>query len=89
MIPRIPLNLVLLKGMQILGFQFRDFALHEPDEYHRNEEELMELLASRRAAPHIGARFPLEEAVAAMRYVADGRAIGKVVLDIAASNSGR
>jgi NADPH2:quinone reductase len=87
-IPRIPLNLVLLKGMQILGFQFRDFALHEPDEYHRNEEELMELLASRRAAPHIGARFPLEEAVAAMRYVADGRAIGKVVLNIAAPDSG-
>ena len=31
-IPRLPLNLVLLKGVQILGFQFRDFCLNEPDE---------------------------------------------------------
>ena len=31
-IPRIPLNLVLLKGVQILGFQFLDFATHLPDE---------------------------------------------------------
>ena len=52
-IPRIPLNLVLLKGVEILGFQFRDFAEHAPDEYRRNEDELMELLASRaRRAAH-------------------------------------
>ena len=31
-IPRIPLNLVLLKGVQVLGFQFIDFATHRPDE---------------------------------------------------------
>ena len=31
-IPRIPLNLVLLKGMQVLGFQFIDFATHRADE---------------------------------------------------------
>jgi NADPH2:quinone reductase len=83
-IPRIPLNLVLLKGVEILGFQFRDFAEHAAVEYQRNEDELMELLASQRAAPHIGARFPIDEVVAAMRFVADGRAIGKIVLDVAA-----
>ena len=42
----------------------------------------MELLASGRVTPHIGATFPLEEAAAALRYVADGRAIGKVILDV-------
>ena len=31
-IPRIPLNLVLLKGAVVLGFQFRDFVTHAPDE---------------------------------------------------------
>ncbi len=81
-IPRIPLNLVLLKGMQILGFQFIDFATHRAPELERNEAELLELLASGRAVPHIGARFALDEAAAALRYVADGRAIGKVLLDI-------
>lgn len=81
-IPRIPLNLVLLKGVHVLGFQFRDFAAHAPEELRRNEEELMALLASGRVVPYIGASFSLEEAPAALRHVADGRAIGKVVLEI-------
>ena len=81
-IPRIPLNLVLLKGVHVLGFEFRGFATNAPDEVRRNEDELLQLLASHRAAPHIGARFALDDVVAAMRFVADGRAIGKVVLDI-------
>lgn len=82
-IPRIPLNLVLLKGAAILGFQFRDFALHAPDDCRRNEDELMELFVTHRIAPHIGAVYALDEVVAALRVVADGRAIGKVVVDVA------
>jgi NADPH:quinone reductase len=81
-IPRIPLNLVLLKGVIILGFQFRDFATYAPDDMREGEAELMGLLGSQSVAPHIGASFTLEETAAALRYVADGRAIGKVVLDI-------
>ena len=82
-IPRIPLNLVLLKGVMILGFEFLQFVQHHAEEFHRNEAELMELLASKRVVPHVGARFPLDDVAAALRLVADGRAIGKVVLDIA------
>jgi NADPH2:quinone reductase len=81
-IPRIPLNLVLLKGVRVLGFQFRDFVAHAPDEFRRNEVELTDLVASGRAVPHIGAAFGLDEAPAALRFVADGRAIGKVVIDV-------
>jgi NADPH2:quinone reductase len=82
-IPRIPLNLVLLKGVIVLGFQFIDFATHLPDELARNERELEELLASGRAFPHIGARFTLDEAAAAIQWIADGRAVGKVLLEVA------
>jgi NADPH2:quinone reductase len=81
-IPKVPLNLVLLKGVAILGFEFRGFATHTGDEMVRNEQELMALLESGRVTPHIGAQFELDQAAAALRYVADGRAIGKVVLDI-------
>ena len=81
-IPRIPLNLVLLKGISIRGFEFLSFATHETAEIERNERELLELLASHHAFPHIGARFALDAAAAALRYVADGRAVGKVVLDV-------
>lgn len=81
-IPRIPLNLVLLKGVHVLGFEFRSFVAHAAEEAQRNDAELMELLASGRAAPYVGATFPLDDVVAALRYVADGRAIGKVVLSL-------
>jgi NADPH2:quinone reductase len=82
-IPRIALNLVLLKGVHVLGFQFKDFATHMPEEYERNDQELLRLLASQSAYPHIGASFSLDDAAAALRWVADGRSIGKVVIDVA------
>jgi NADPH2:quinone reductase len=78
-IPRIPLNLVLLKGVRILGFHFQDVP---PDDFARNEEELAGLLAAHPWLPHIGATFPLSEVATALREVADGKAIGKIVLDL-------
>jgi NADPH2:quinone reductase len=78
-IPRIPLNLVLVKGIHLLGFQFQDIPA---DEFERNERELRELLVSGQVSPHIGAIYPLSEAAAALRHVADGRAIGKVLIEI-------
>lgn len=80
-IPKIPLNLVLLKGVRVLGFQMIDFVTHHPDEMVRNETELLALLAAGRAIPHLGATFAFENAADALQYVADGKAIGKVVLE--------
>jgi len=79
-IPEVPLNLVLVKGLRIMGFQFQDL---DPEEYRRNEAELVDLLISGRAVPHIGAHYPLDDVSRALRHVADGLAIGKVVVDIA------
>ena len=81
-IPRIPLNLVLLKGCKVLGFQMRDLPANEPDAVRRDEAELYELLAAGTVAPHIAASFKLAEAASALRHVADGKAIGKVVLRV-------
>lgn len=78
-IPRIPLNLVLVKGINVLGFQFQDVP---PDEFARSDDELRELLVSGRVRPHVCAIYPLAETAAALRHVADGRAIGKVVIDL-------
>jgi NADPH2:quinone reductase len=82
-IPKIPLNLVLIKGIQVLGFEFLGFVTNSADEVRRNEDELMDHLATGRVVPHIGAVFPLDETAAALRHVADGRAIGKAVIDVA------
>lgn len=78
-IPRIPLNLVLVKGIHVLGFQFQDVPAAE---FQRNESELRDLLVTGRVAPHVGATYPLSETAAALRHVADGRAIGKVLIDL-------
>jgi NADPH2:quinone reductase len=81
-IPRIPLNLVLLKGARVLGFELRGFVAHAPEDFRRNTDELVALLATGRVVPHIGATFTLDDAAAALRHVADGKAIGKVVIDV-------
>jgi NADPH2:quinone reductase len=78
-IPRIPLNLVLVKGVQIVGFQFGDLGAAD---YARNERELRALFESGRVAPHIGAVYPLADTASALRRVADGQAVGKVVIDL-------
>lgn len=57
-IPRIPLNLVLLKGIHILGFEFRSFVTNMPDEARRNDAELMEIFASGRVVPYVGRSSP-------------------------------
>jgi NADPH:quinone reductase-like Zn-dependent oxidoreductase len=79
-IPRIPLNLVLLKGVALLGFEIRSFGEHAPTEAARDREELLALFADGKVRPYVGATFPLDDVVGALRYVADRKAIGKVVL---------
>jgi NADPH2:quinone reductase len=78
-IPHIPLNLVLIKGIHVLGFQFQDVPA---DEFERNERELRDLLVSGRVSPHVGAVYPLSQTVDALRHVSEGRAIGKVLIDL-------
>ncbi len=82
-IPRVPLNLVLLKGCQIRGFEFLSFMVNQPDDAERNEADLLDLLAAGAICPHIGARFPLERSADALALVGGGGAVGKVVVDVA------
>jgi NADPH:quinone reductase len=79
-IPRIPLNLVLLKGVIIKGFEVRTFGQYAPDAAARDERELMELVASGRIVPHISSTHSLEDVAAALRELADRRAVGKVLV---------
>ncbi|MGH9093365.1 MAG: zinc-binding dehydrogenase, partial [Acidimicrobiales bacterium] len=80
-IPRIPLNLVLLKGVVVTGFTMEGLAANQPDDVARDHAELRRLLATGRVVPHVAARFPLEEAWAALAEVAERRAVGKVLVE--------
>ena len=79
-IPKIPLNLVLLKGCVIKGFEIRTFAQVEPELAKRDEAELVELLASGKITPHISAVHDLDHAADALDEVAGRRSTGKVLL---------
>lgn len=81
-IPAIPLNLVLLKGITVQGMEIRTFMIDHPEEMARDDAELRSLLAEGKLRPYICARFPLAEAAAAIRYVADRKAIGKVLIEV-------
>lgn len=80
-IPRIPLNLVMLKDVIVCGFEMRTFGARYPEDAERNENELYEHFRAGRIRPLVSARFGLDETVEAMRTVAERRAIGKVVIE--------
>jgi NADPH:quinone reductase len=81
-IPAIPLNLVLLKDIRVRGMEIRTFASDYPAEAVRDDEELAQMFAAGTVRPYIGARFPLAETAAALRYVAERKVLGKVVIDV-------
>ena len=81
-IPRIPLNLVLLKGVVVTGFTMEGFAGNQPaDSRPRPGRAGEHWPAPGRAAPHISARYPLEQAGRALYDLAERRATGKVLVD--------
>lgn len=80
-IPRIPLNLVLLKGIIVTGFTMEGFARNQAAEQARDVVELAALAEAGRAVPYISATYPLEEAGRALSDLADRRAMGKVLVD--------
>ncbi len=79
-IPRIPLNLVLLKGVIIKGFEIRTFGVNAPDQALRDEQELLALVADGRLISRVSSVYPLDRAADALLEVAERRAIGKVLI---------
>jgi NADPH:quinone reductase len=79
-IPRIALNLVLLKGVIVRGFEVRTFTEHRPDLAARDEAELLGHFAAGRLRPHVSARYGLSDVVEALLRVRNRTVIGKVVI---------
>ncbi len=79
-IPRIPLNLPLLKGASIVGVFFGAFAARQPRESRANMAKLLGWLGEGRLRPHVSAVYPLERAAEALEALAGRRTTGKLVL---------
>ena len=79
-IPKIPLNLPLLKGCSIVGVYLGAFMSIEPDAARANQAQLLKWLGEGRIKPHISARYPLDRGVEALKEVRERKAKGKVVI---------
>jgi len=79
-IPRIPLNLPLLKGCDIRGVLYGAHAQRDPAAVKVEIDELLALYAEGAIQPHISARFPLSQGGAAIAAIASRQALGKLVV---------
>lgn len=81
-IPRIPMNLPLLKGCSLVGVAWDTYSRRNPEGGRRNIGELVEWIRSGKLKPAVTARYSLDDAAKALDDVMARRAQGKVVIVI-------
>lgn len=79
-IPKLPLNLTLLKGASLVGVFWGEFAKREPKANLAAMRELMGWLAEGKIKPHISARYALADTAKALNDMAARKVTGKVVI---------
>ena len=79
-IPRLPLNLPLLKGASVVGVFWGDFARREPQRFRASVEQLGRWYREGKLRPHVSQTLPLANAAEAIKLLASRQAKGKIVL---------
>jgi NADPH2:quinone reductase len=79
-IPKLPLNLVLLKGCDVLGVFWGSWTERNPAGHRANTEQLLAWCAEGKLSSHVHAVYPLNEAAAALKAIAARQVMGKVIL---------
>lgn len=79
-IPKLPLNLALLKSADVRGVFWGQWIQRNPEKHKANVAEFLAMAADGRIKPRISASYPLEDFIKAYDDIAERRAMGKVVL---------
>lgn len=79
-IPKLPLNLALLKGASVVGVFWGEFARREPKANLAAMRQLMGWMAEGKIKPHISGRYALAETPQALKDMAARKVTGKVVI---------
>ena len=79
-IPKLPLNLLLLKTAAAMGVFWGQFVESEPQRNIENVHELFAWHAAGKLHPHVSATFPFAQTAAAIEHVAERKALGKVLI---------
>ena len=80
-IPRMPLNLLLLKGCGILGVFWTSFVERNPEKHRANMQLLLEWCKEGRITPHVHASFALVETAKALSLIEGRKVNGKVIVN--------
>jgi NADPH2:quinone reductase len=79
-IPKLPLNLMLLKGCDVRGVFWGSWTERDPDSHRGNTADLMRWCAEGKVSGHVHAAYPLADAARALNDIAGRKVMGKVVL---------
>lgn len=79
-IPRLPINLTLLKEASIVGVWYGTWAEKHPDQFVKNVGELERMVDAGQLGPTYSEAFTLDNFVDAFRVIMERRVLGKVVL---------
>jgi NADPH2:quinone reductase len=79
-IPKLPLNLVLLKSCDIRGVLWGAWALRDPQGQRALMNDIVGWCADGKLSAHVHAVFPLAETANALKAIGDRKAMGKIVL---------
>ena len=79
-IPKLPVNLTLVKEYSVVGVFWGNFTKHEPAVYGANMEELISWYHAGQIKPLIEGRYPLAEAPEVLKRILNRGAVGKIVL---------
>lgn len=81
-IPTVSVNIPLIKGFSVVGVRAGEYGRRDPVKGAENMRAIDALAEQRVFRPYIGARFRLEEALDALRYIADRKVVGKIAIEI-------
>jgi NADPH2:quinone reductase len=81
-IPKLPLNLALLKGASVVGVFWGDFARREPQKFAESVRQLARWYAEGKLRPHVSQTLPLARAADALKLMAARQVKGKLVLTV-------
>jgi len=79
-IPKLPLNLVLLKGCDIRGVFWGQFTERFPEQHRANMADVLQWALDGKLSAHVHEVYPLEKIADALKALADRKAMGKILL---------
>jgi NADPH:quinone reductase len=79
-IPKLPLNLVLLRSYDVLGVYWGAWIMRDPQGHRANMTQILDWCAQGKLSSHVHAVYSLDQAPAALKAIAARKVMGKVIL---------